>query len=55
MPRGSPRNVLNNFFFYSASLKAKVIGVGMKDIPDKRSQRPVLQTFQEYSRFKTVS
>ena len=50
MPRRSPRNVSNKKF-YSASLKAKIIGVGMKDIPDKRSERPVLQAFQEYSRF----
>ena len=50
MPHGSSRNISNKNF-YSDSLKVKIIGVGMKDVPDKRSERPVLQTFQEYSRF----
>ena len=52
MPHGSSRNISNKNF-YSTSLKAKIIGLSMKDVPDKRSERPVLQTFQEYSSFNS--
>ena len=50
MPRWSSRNISNKNF-YSASSKPTIIGVGVKDVPDKRSETPVLQALQEYSRF----
>ena len=37
--------------FHSVSVKTKIIGVGIKDVPDKRTERPVQLTFQEYSKF----
>ena len=54
MPGGFLRNTLNKKF-HSVSLKAKIIGVGIKDVPDKRTERPVPQTFQEYSKFNRYS
>ena len=36
-------------------MKTKIIGVGIKDVPDKRIERPVQQTFQEYSKFNCYS
>ena len=54
MPGGFLRNTLNKEF-HSVSLKVKIIGVGIKDVPDKRTERPVPQTFQEYSKFNRYS
>ena len=50
MLHGSSRNTLNKKF-HSAYLKAKIVGVGIKSVTEKRIERPVPQTFQEYSRF----
>lgn len=54
MVRGYSHNISNKRF-YSASLKAKIIGADMEDVSDKRTERPVPQTFQEYSRFNCYS
>ena len=50
MPGGFLRNIFNSKFC-SISLKAKIIAVGIKDTLDKRTERPVPKTFQEYSKF----
>ena len=50
MLHGSSHNTVNDKF-HSGSLKAKIVGVGIKDVPDKPTERLVSQTFQEYSRF----
>lgn len=50
MPGGSSLNILDNKF-YSVSLKEEITGVGIRDVPDKRTERHASQTFQEYSRF----
>ena len=44
MLHGFSGNMLNKKFLL-ASLKAKIVGVGTKDVSDKRTERPVFQTF----------
>ena len=41
MLHGSLYNILNKTFDL-ASLKAKIVGVGIKDVSDKRTEGPVL-------------
>ena len=54
IPDGFLCNILDNRF-YSASLKAKITGVSINDVPDKRTERPVPQTFQEHSSLTIIN